>query len=416
MLGTSGARQGARRDPSAPRHSLAIDTDAEAGQPVLGREGRTEAMDAVDEIPAAEDAADAASEANAKPDWTPSVAETSAEAAPENEAPPRGEAETERREEPVESARLTIIGFLGNCLSHLEREDLHLTGGRLDGFNAFGCNLFLAGACESIAKSQSLSEEGFREVLEDSLELLNRNPERAGRFSTRYEEYLLEPGYCDMFEAGREALAAFMEEEESGDDAAGSEIGTRLADALNVWNREEVTPAMTGTVAVMFTKIVGADEFMSAHGDAAARELTAAHDTVVRSAIEDFEGREIKHLGDGIMASFPQTSAAVEAAIRMQREAHRTGGEGSAQAFGMCIGVNAGEPIAEDDDLFGTTVQIAARMCAAAAEGEIMVSNAVRAICDGKTLSFADLGPHSFKGLEEPVTVYTAAWQSPPED
>ncbi len=78
----------------------------------------------------------------------------------------------------------------------------------------------------------------------------------------------------------------------------------------------------------------------------------------------------------------------------------------------MCVGINAGEPIAEDDDLFGATVQISARMCAAAAEGEIMVSNAVRALCDGKGLSFADLGPHAFKGVEELLTVYAADWQS----
>ncbi len=170
------------------------------------------------------------------------------------------------------------------------------------------------------------------------------------------------------------------------------------------------------TVAVMFTKIVGVSEVTGEHGDDAARELTAAHDVIVRAAIETFGGREIKHLGDGIMASFRQTSAAVEAAIRMQREAHENGGEEVDRRFGMCVGINAGEPIAEDDDLFGATVQIAARMCAAAAVGEIMVSNAVRALCDGKGLSFANLGSHAFKGVEEPLIVYAADWQSSPEN
>ena len=353
--------------------------------------------------------------ADANRDSEPAASTSDSEAAPSDEPAFGAVADEEGEGSPVEDARRTIIGFLGHCLSHLEREDLHLTGGRLDGYDAFGCNLFLTGACEAIAKSRSLSEDGYREVLADSLELLNRNPERAERFAGKYKEYLLEPSYCDMFEAGREALGAFEAQGETGDGEAASEIGARLAEALGAWNRGEVTQAKTGIVVVMFTKIVGADDFTSAHGDAAARELTAAHDSIVRTAIEAFEGREIKHLGDGIMASFPQTSAAVEAAMRMQREAHLRHGEGSDMTVGMCIGLNAGEPIAEDDDLFGATVQIAARMCAAAAEGDIMVSSAVRALCDGKTLQFADLGLYEFKGLEDPVTVYAADWQNQPE-
>ena len=245
---------------------------------------------------------------------------------------------------------------MGQSLSYLEREDLHLTGGRLDGFNAFGCNLFLAGACEGVAKARELAEEDAREVLGDCLEVLIRSPERAARFAERYEEYLLEPTYCDMFEAGRKALDAFLEKGEAVDDRSDEdaeivEIGARLADALAVWNEEEASPVETSTVAVMFTKILGVAEVSVERGDAAARELRAAHDAVVRAAVETFGGREIKHLGDGIMASFRQTSAAVEAAIRMQRGAHENGGEEVDRAFRMCIGINAGDVIGKDREV-----------------------------------------------------------------
>ena len=428
LLGTGASPGGARRSSGARRPSAAATADAEAGTatptptPVRPSEVAeplpqpAEAGAGLDE--SAPEVAEAAGGGDA-----PGIEAAAVEAKAIEEA--AGDL-TDGEEDPVEGARLTIIGFLGHCFSYLEREDLHLTGGRLDGYNAFGCNLFLAGACEGIAKTRELSEEGARKVLEDCLDVLIQNPERAGRFAEKYEEYLLEPGYCDMFEAGRRALDAFVEEGETGDDSTDgedaeygddstdgedAEVGARLANALAVWNKEETAAVETGTVAVMFTKILGVDEVTGEHGDAAARELTAAHDAVVRAAIEAFGGREIKHLGDGIMASFRQTYAAVDAAVRMQREAHQDDRGEARRDVRMCVGINAGEPIAEDDDLFGATVQIAARMCAAAAEGEIMVSNAVRALCDGKGLSFADIGTREFKGVEEPLDVYAADWQ-----
>ena len=418
LLGTGASPGEPGRDSGAQRPSAAATADAEAGAAVptpVAPDDITEPPRPPLPRPPGPPEAETGLDESATTVFgavTGAVATGFEAAAIEEAAGDRADGE----EGPVDSARLTIIGFLGHCLSFLEREDLHLTGGRLDGYNAFGCNMFLAGACEGIAKSRELSEDGGRAVLEDCLEVLIQNPERVQRFAERYEEYLLEPSYCDMFEAGREALDAFVEGSETGDDPADedAEVGARLADALAAWNEEEATAAETGTVAVMFTKIVGVAEVTGEHGDATARELTAAHDVIVRAAIETFGGREIKHLGDGIMTSFRQTSAAVEAAIGMQREAQGSGGEGEGadRSFRMCVGINAGEPIAEDDDLFGATVQIAARMCAAAAEGEIMVSNAVRALCDGKGLSFADLGPHAFKGVEEPLTVYAADWQS----
>ena len=72
----------------------------------------------------------------------------------------------------------------------------------------------------------------------------------------------------------------------------------------------------------------------------------------------------------------------------------------------MRIGLNAGEPIAEDDDLFDTAVQLAARITDRAEPGQVLVSNVVRELCDGKTFEFTSVGDATMKGFDEPVALY----------
>jgi class 3 adenylate cyclase len=73
--------------------------------------------------------------------------------------------------------------------------------------------------------------------------------------------------------------------------------------------------------------------------------------------------------------------------------------------------MNAGEPIAEDEDLFGTAVIEAARIAAAAKGGEILVSNVVRELAKGKQFLFSDRGEVALKGFDEPVRLYEVRWR-----
>jgi class 3 adenylate cyclase len=107
----------------------------------------------------------------------------------------------------------------------------------------------------------------------------------------------------------------------------------------------------------------------------------------------------VKHTGDGIVASFPSAVSAVQAGFAIQRE--MASGE-----VRVRVGINAGEPIAEDDDLFGTAVQLAARITDRAEPGQVLVSNVVRELCAGKTFEFTSLGDATLKGFDEPVTLY----------
>ena len=96
-------------------------------------------------------------------------------------------------------------------------------------------------------------------------------------------------------------------------------------------------------------------------------ELLRAHSDAVRGALEEHDGREVRHTGDGIMASFPSAVSAVQAALTIQ--SNLAGAE-----VRVRVGLNAGEPIAEDDDLFGTAVQLAARITDRAEPGQVLVS------------------------------------------
>ena len=161
---------------------------------------------------------------------------------------------------------------------------------------------------------------------------------------------------------------------------------------------------------ILFTDVEGSTALTQRLGDAKARELLREHERMVREALKAHGGAEVKTLGDGFMASFSSATKALECAIAMQRafEAHN---ESAEEPIKVRIGLNAGEPIAEEEDLFGTAVNEAARITAAAKGGEILVANVVRELAKGKDFLFADRGETSLKGLDEPVRLYEVSWR-----
>jgi class 3 adenylate cyclase len=157
---------------------------------------------------------------------------------------------------------------------------------------------------------------------------------------------------------------------------------------------------------VMFTDIVDSTGLTEPLGDDAAMAFVRVHDKIVREALGALGGREVKHTGDGIMACFVSTVAAVRCATQIQRglaeheQVHRQ------MSVKVRIGAAAGEPVEDHMDLFGSTVQLAARLCSHAEPQQSLVSNAVAELCIGKGMMFVDLGEISLKGFERPVRVH----------
>jgi class 3 adenylate cyclase/pimeloyl-ACP methyl ester carboxylesterase len=217
---------------------------------------------------------------------------------------------------------------------------------------------------------------------------------------------------------------------------------------------------------VLFTDLVGHTEMMSRLGDERGRAVLREHETITRDVLKQHGGTEVKTMGDGFMASFGSVTKAVECAIALQRAfdqrnnpgvgarhseprpsserraddpdeaANREDisgasplrssdpGQTSPEPFTIHsspftipeplhvrVGLNAGEPIEEDGDLFGATVILASRIAAKADAGEILVADTVRGLCSGKGFLFADRGEFVAKGFEEPVRVCEVRWR-----
>jgi class 3 adenylate cyclase len=165
-----------------------------------------------------------------------------------------------------------------------------------------------------------------------------------------------------------------------------------------------------GIRTILFTDIVDSTALTQTLGDEAAMALFDVHNTVVRKALANFEGREVKHTGDGIMASFVSAAAAVKCATQIQRDLAGHAKAQREQPVKIRIGAAAGEPVEQHDDLFGCTVQLAARLCSHASPEQILVSNAIAELCLGKGFSFQDIGEVALKGFDRPVRAHAVVW------
>jgi class 3 adenylate cyclase len=169
-----------------------------------------------------------------------------------------------------------------------------------------------------------------------------------------------------------------------------------------------------GIRTVLFTDIADSTALTQSLGDRAALALLGVHDAIVRDALSSLGGREVKHTGDGIMASFISAAGAVRCAIQIQRELDKHAKANPERPLKVRVGAAAGEPVEQNNDLFGSTVQLAARLCAHAQPEQIVVSNAVPDLCTGKGLLFEDLGEVDLKGFGSPVRAHAAAWKQAP--
>ena len=126
------------------------------------------------------------------------------------------------------------------------------------------------------------------------------------------------------------------------------------------------------------------------------------HNEIVRYCIQKNNGNDIKHTGDGIMASFISTSKAVRSALEMQVALKEYREENPRIPLHVKIGINAGEPVTEGNDFFGAAVQLSKRICDLADPDQILISEVVKELCMGRNFQFADLGKHSLKGFTHP--------------
>ena len=158
-------------------------------------------------------------------------------------------------------------------------------------------------------------------------------------------------------------------------------------------------------LTLLFTDIVGSTEMAVRLGHAAWRDLLARHNQVVRSVLDRHRGREVSTTGDGFLAVFEGAARAVRAAVDIRAQA---------ASLGMIIraGIHTGEVEIIGSDVRGVAVHEAARISAAAAPGEILVSSMTYQLASGGDIALESRGEREFKGLDGPRTVYAVAGSS----
>ena len=165
-----------------------------------------------------------------------------------------------------------------------------------------------------------------------------------------------------------------------------------------------------GLRAVLFTDIVGSTEMTTRLGDAAALELVQVHDGLVQRALSRYDGRQVKHTGDGIMASFENVANAVRASAEIQSSVAAFNQE-AYDGLSLRIGIDAGEPVEHRRDLFGATVHLASRLCSEAEANTILVSETVRRLGGDTSFRLAPIGDRHLRGFPRPIAVFRVEWQ-----
>ena len=168
-----------------------------------------------------------------------------------------------------------------------------------------------------------------------------------------------------------------------------------------------------GFRVIMFTDLKDSTRMTTLYGDTKALHLLHIHNALTRNSLKTHHGREVKHMGDGFMASFVSVSDAVQCAVDIQNAFAVYNKKNPETPLILRIGLSAGEPIEEHGDLFGKAVQLAARLCAHAEPAQILVAKVVFDQCEGEKLSFLDLGEVTPKGFDQPVRVYELSWAEP---
>jgi serine/threonine-protein kinase len=163
---------------------------------------------------------------------------------------------------------------------------------------------------------------------------------------------------------------------------------------------------VTGSfTTILFTDLVGSTSLFDRRGDDAADALRREHFAGLRAAVAEHDGREVKSVGDGLMVAFSSAVAAVRCAISMQQST-------AASGLGLRVGLDAGEPVPDGDDLYGRPVIVASRLCNAAQGGEILVSDVVRQIAAPRVAGEMEpAGTLQLKGIADQVAATRIRWR-----
>jgi class 3 adenylate cyclase len=168
-------------------------------------------------------------------------------------------------------------------------------------------------------------------------------------------------------------------------------------------DQSQVTSAFR---TILFTDLEGSTSLLQMVGEAAYMVLLAEHDVIIRRALVASRGREVKHTGDGVMASFDDVARALQCALAIQAGFEGRTAAGTSQPLRVRIGMAAGEPVDHNEDMFGSTVNLASRICGVADVGHPLVAELVHDLGMKDGFSFAEARDVVLKGFPGQTRVF----------
>lgn len=167
-----------------------------------------------------------------------------------------------------------------------------------------------------------------------------------------------------------------------------------------------------GTVTVVFSDLEGSTDLRTRLGDDAAQEIVRVHESLTREEIARCHGEQAKALGDGFMVSFGSARGALNYAVSLQRLIDQHNRANSDKAFRIRIGLNTGEVTTEREDIYGTAVNAAARICDKAQGGQILIPNVVKELAGFiPDLRIVDRGLFWLKGFPKRWRLFEVMWR-----
>ena len=244
--------------------------------------------------------------------------------------------------------------------------------------------------------------EGMRRTLAQRLaEMLKRDPERlsaAVEMGLVRRQWLDNPGEGEPISVATpvEVMERFLERSVEQKPSLLSTLGLTAIQVLSSSAEDEPGEGVPTRLAVAFTDLEGFTRWTAAHGDDAASKLLAEHHRRVGPVVRGRGGRVVKHLGDGLLLTFPEPEAAVLACLELVAV--------QPEPLRLRAGVHVGEVVVTRDDVIGHVVNVAARVAESAKGGQVLLSEDVCAAAgELPTVQFGRLRRKTLKGIDEAV-------------
>ena len=301
----------------------------------------------------------------------------------------------------AEEQKAYLIEFLDSSLSKFCNQP-----NKLDSFNIFGVNLFLAGACQKLSDKREVDYRSRIWILTDLVQSLGLKKSHATAFADKYEGYLIQdPYYMEMYQAGLNAMETHLQNPENA--------ATCLKEALKKWGQSERALEKKKPITLLLTKFLAQNTTLGPN-QSSFQESLKVHNDVVRRALAAKNGFEISTSKNGIIASFDNVSDSLDAGVQVQRAALIYSQESPNLPLNIKIAINTGDPVIDERDSFETMAQTCESIASKATFNEIFVSDIVRGACKGKGYTFSSKGAHQITGFQGAIDLYEVLWRTEP--